>query len=341
LHDPTPIQPPTRDRVAYGAILVAEHLLGSRHERPVVAAAEAHLQSALSERLAAGGAARMLAVPRIGAWESAGQAKRQLLRQHRPALLPGAAAEWRAVQRWTFDWFVSHHGEARIEWRRSEGVSGRGVEGAVEELALGELVDAIRRGDQRYLQFGTLLDERPELRRDFDLSLLRALGGRSPFGHAFKLFLGGDGSRTHLHCAATGNLFVMVEGRKRWRLYPATAAAALRTTASRGNYHYSYADTDRLDDPEHPALRHLDGWEVTLEPGDVLFVPPFMWHEVVNVGETIGMSYRYAHLRGALRASPLLTLLRVASTRQPIWRVLAALGRPEQAYQHGWQARGR
>ena len=69
----------------------------------------------------------------------------------------------------------------------------------------------------------------------------------------------------------------------------------LRTTCT--FYFHSDCDPYDLDDPKFPLLKHAWKYEITLEPGDVLWVPPFMWHQVENPTESIGIAYRFMATR--------------------------------------------
>ncbi len=332
---------PAAERALYNVLLLTEHVLGVERTREVLGPLDDRLQARIARKLERRRRrpGRVDPIPRVS------QISSQSFRRHwfhgmTPLVIEGAARSWPAVQRWSFDYLAEAHGDAPVVWQLSEGVNGRGVPAQRIEYVLADLIADMRRGERRYLQFNALLDQRPALRQDFDLAYLDSLAGRSFLGNAFKFFMGADGTVTNLHNAATGNIFVFAEGVKRWRLYPAGHTAALRMPAARGNYNYCYVDPYAADHDEFPAFPFLDGWEGRIEAGDLLFVPPFVWHHVQNEGETIGMSYRYADVPGALRASLTMTVLRLLSQDEPFWRVASAVGRPERAYQHGFQAPG-
>ena len=89
---------------------------------------------------------------------------------------------------------------------------------------------------------------------------------RCPAGTLYRdswpsLFVGPAGSGAELHIDAFGSHFWMgiFSGRKRWRLFPAEMAAALRPTLP----HHSLDPTFAAD-----PWRAGGGWDVTIGPGD-------------------------------------------------------------------------
>jgi hypothetical protein len=53
----------------------------------------------------------------------------------------------------------------------------------------------------------------------------------------------------------------------------------------------------------------VPGWVADLEPGDVLYVPAFAWHQVHNFSPSIAVGYRWASARLGWRTSPVQTFL--------------------------------
>ena len=51
-------------------------------------------------------------------------------------------------------------------------------------------------------------------------------------------------------------------------------------------------------------FKKADGWTVILEPGDVLYNPPFFWHQARNIDTNIGAGFRWFSLASILKVSP-------------------------------------
>ena len=199
-------------------------------------------------------------------------------------------------------------------------------EGEAQESSLGAAIDDMQAGGPTYVRFGSVVEDHPELQAMLDREAVDRLRGNSRLGVGYKFFLGRRDTVTPLHAAFPCNLFAMVHGRKRWTLYPASSSAGLRPTATGGQYYYSEVDPTRVDTVRFPAYPYLDGYRFVLEEGDVLYNPPYVWHYVENLTDTIGVGVRFNHFASAWRASPMLLLLRVLAYDPPPWKTLRALG---------------
>ncbi|MFJ2863935.1 JmjC domain-containing protein [Kitasatospora sp. NPDC087314] len=100
-----------------------------------------------------------------------------------------------------------------------------------------------------------------------------------------------------LHYDYTDNLVLQIEGRKHWRIYRPTRPAVRGPESSA--YKEGLQAAARGEDPgDHEGLREVRAglfWEGDLTAGDVLYVPPGWFHEVVPVGEpTLHLACAYA-----------------------------------------------
>lgn len=100
------------------------------------------------------------------------------------------------------------------------------------------------------------------------------------------LWIGSTGANTPCHIDTYGcNLVAQVMGKKRWVLFPKSQSEYLSPT--RVPYEessiYSEVGFPRPDTSSHPKLVLTTPHVVTLEAGDVLFVPNQWWHSVENI----------------------------------------------------------
>lgn len=93
------------------------------------------------------------------------------------------------------------------------------------------------------------------------------------------LWLGPSGTLTRLHHDATNNLFCQVLGRKRVTLVPPHQLAIADTAIG-------FYATER---PSSEALRE-HAMDVTLEPGDAVFLPVGWWHEVESLAPSLSLA---------------------------------------------------
>ena len=74
--------------------------------------------------------------------------------------------------------------------------------------------------------------------------------------------------------------------------------------------------------PRFPLGGYAPAYETVLEPGDVLFFGPFVWHYVENIGDTMAAAYRFFSLRTAMRSSWPLTVAKFLATKPSIAHTL-------------------
>ncbi|KAM4731663.1 HSPB1-associated protein 1 homolog isoform 2-T3 [Anableps anableps] len=105
-------------------------------------------------------------------------------------------------------------------------------------------------------------------------------------GNESTLWIGTEGANTPCHLDTYGcNLVLQVQGRKRWHLFPPEDTAKLYPTRIPYEESSIFSQVDVL----HPDLRKFPEFQgarahmVTLEPGQVLYVPRHWWHYVESI----------------------------------------------------------
>ncbi|XP_058247558.1 HSPB1-associated protein 1 homolog isoform X1 [Hemibagrus wyckioides] len=105
-------------------------------------------------------------------------------------------------------------------------------------------------------------------------------------GRESTLWVGTNGANTPCHLDSYGyNLVFQIQGRKCWHLFPPDDTECMYPT--RIPYEessvFSQVNVMRPDMHRFPAFRRARAHLVTLEPGQVLFVPRHWWHYVESV----------------------------------------------------------
>ncbi|XP_029936337.1 HSPB1-associated protein 1 homolog [Myripristis murdjan] len=134
-----------------------------------------------------------------------------------------------------------------------------------------------------YKYIATLFQDQPSMFEDVMWSEF-GFSGRN--GRQSTLWIGTEGANTPCHLDSYGcNLVLQVQGRKRWHLFPPEDAANLYPT--RIPYEessvFSQVDVLKPDLKRFPAFRRARHHAVTLQPGQVLYVPRHWWHYVESV----------------------------------------------------------
>jgi len=250
-----------------------------------------------------------------------------------PVVFKGAAKDWPSVKHWTLDHLKALHGTDEVPLLTAEG---NNPEGGIEFTTLARVIERIQAGDHRaYFRFYNMLTRHPEHLEDFDQEWLKARSHRQKYFSSFQVFIGGAHSRTELHNSHIANLFVQVHGVKEWVLYPnhyvpfldpiSTMNGIYRNTPARaGGKQFSPFTPDYEG---YPWYRYLDGYRVVLEPGDVLYNPPYMWHTVFNRTDSIGIGFRWINAWHSLRSSPVYYLLDLMAFRPNYFKSIAMVRR--------------
>ncbi|CAF3339253.1 unnamed protein product [Rotaria socialis] len=113
------------------------------------------------------------------------------------------------------------------------------------------------------------------------------IGLKDRSGKESTLWIGSQGSHTPCHYDTYGiNFVAQIVGKKRWLLFPPESPIGQLQTR------IPYEESSVYIDVEPSVLdkfKDIDVYDVTLEPGDVLFVPKHWWHFVSSL-DTITIS---------------------------------------------------
>ena len=309
---------PTLLKSSYNAVWMAEHLLGALPGFPDPAlrgfdrarhALNASILRSLSQK--GGGAIRPLERVRDLSPE---RFRSEYLEPGRPVVLAGMAKDWACMRRWSPEYFATEFGDYELhvmnDYHEDRG-------GAMELTLLRDYVETLTGDTDRYARLSRILHDHPELKADLDLGTLGRFRRRTDRWVANQFFMGPPRSATVLHCAFINNLFVQVYGRKRWIIFSPEYNSVFmppvdRAPTFRASERWAGAGVDAS-----LPLEGLNGYEVILEPGDVLFNPSFHWHHVTNMTVSISVSCRFWSLPSALQSSPMLSAVTALATNPP------------------------
>ena len=223
-----------------------------------------------------------------------------------PVVMSGAGSAWPAAS-WTHEKLGSLYKQTAVRLLRAAPNEPKGRPGEGRDATYAEIAESMDSGGDLYARFSGIMHQHPELIDDVDVDWFRAMRNDYKSFENWGFFMGGAKTATGLHCSIAPNLFYQITGKKRWWIYPAAAAPFFAPPAKCSPYFFSEVDVS--DSGKWPIARSVPGWIADLEPGDVLYVPSFAWHQVYNPTATIAVGYRWAKFGLGWRASPLQTLL--------------------------------
>ncbi|MFN8641327.1 MAG: cupin-like domain-containing protein [Candidatus Binatia bacterium] len=307
---------PLSFRARYNAGFCLEHFFPeSERVRAFTAAARARIV----DHVRSSGKGRSIPVARATSLAPA-DFRRHFLSKGIPVLIEGAAASWPLMERWSFAEFDRRFGHETIKLVQRKGAAApeEVVEGREfsEEIGFSAFLEQIFNGGRKYMRFSPLFEQFPELLADFDHSYFQQMV-RNRLGMSFQCFIGGRGTFTPLHNAITPFFFLNACGTKRWTLVPNQYLAVLNPSPDGFGYNHSAADLDFSNVDAFPGLDCIERLEVVLQPGDLLFVPPWMWHCVQNDSPTIGVRCGFMAPRAMLTESMTLAFIRIFAARNP------------------------
>jgi lysine-specific demethylase 8 len=211
----------------------------------------------------------------------------------RPVLLRGAARRWRAFGRWSPESFVALFGDRPVELAESDGRGFDYTFPTTRRMSFREAAELIAADRPESAQHYYLLKQNiravfPELEADLDAppwlddpTLLTSVN----------LWFGGAGNLTPLHYDRSNNFLVQLFGRKHVTLCDPSHFDCLYPALDSDRPHISRADITRRDDEAFPLLSQARPVEVLLAPGDVLYLPPYWWHQVRSLDQSISVNY--------------------------------------------------
>lgn len=235
---------------------------------------------------------------------STAEAQACLLSGKEPALWREAVVDT-PLNKWNLSYLTEVGGNTPVKILALEGM-GNAAEHTLDKiLSFREFVE--HHLNSSYLRFGDFIDNTPALKADLPTDLLATISGKQSRVN-LQFFLGASKAYTSLHSEMNCNIFIQVFGKKRWVIFPTKAMRDLQPVSARKFYFYS-AFNALAAKPKPSSFNATIAWDITLEPGDILLMPPWLWHSVENLTTSCSIGYKFNRLGQAFRASPLLTAL--------------------------------
>jgi len=215
-----------------------------------------------------------------------------------PVIIKDIAKDWSAYSKWNWDYFKEIVGDKKVGiYNNVKSDAYTPVNKADDYTTFGEYIDMIRRGPAAWRIFlFNIFNHAPQLTQDFTWpdDLAKGFVKRVPM-----LFVGGQGSITHMHFDIDlSHIFhTQFMGRKRVLLFPYSEQHKLYrkpfevlSIADFSNYYD--AEKSKLDTKQFPAVKFANGYDITLSHGDTLFMPGGYWHHMEYLDSGFAMSLR-------------------------------------------------
>ena len=233
----------------------------------------------------------------------------------RPVVFKGAAKNWIACKSWSPNFFKEHYGNTKVVLFNG---SVKDIKSAKRSdtklLDFKTFINLMQSGSKDYVRFLPILDENPELLNQINNDWLSKYSNSKRKGLKRQLFIGGKNTSTSIHSAIGSNLFVQIHGRKEWYIYDTCYNPLIQPVVDKSIFFRSNVTAKKPDE----IFKKAKGWHVVLQPGDILYNPPFFWHEVHNLDTSIGFGYRWFSLNEIIKSSLQQFILTITATNPSI-----------------------
>jgi histone arginine demethylase JMJD6 len=233
----------------------------------------------------------------------------EYLHASKPVIITDALSRWKALDRWTPEFFRREFGEMKFVVNGREAGQEKYSGGDVREYTMAEFVGAVLVSTNEcpapYFRNKVLRDVFPSLVKDIDplpeycypnwlpesyvVKHVRTVLNR---GAAIEIYIGGKGSAfpvLHYDGAGTHAFLMQIYGRKQFIVFSPDQERYLYPSPEKLNLSL----IDSVENPDlgrFPLFAKAVPTTFTLEPGEMLFVPAHWWHTTKMLTPSITIS---------------------------------------------------
>jgi len=215
----------------------------------------------------------------------------------KPVVMRNMSKNWTAYDKWNWDYFKTLVGDKKVGlYNNIKSDAYTPINKADDYKTFGDYIDMIRTGPAAWRIFlFNIFEHAPQLTKDFTWpdEMMTGFIKRYPM-----LFVGGATSITHMHFDIDMShiLHTQFVGRKKVLLFPFEEQHKLYrkpfevlSLADFSNYHHLNGSPDYN---QFPALKLANGYDITLEHCDTLYMPAGYWHHMEYLDSGFAMSLR-------------------------------------------------
>jgi Uncharacterized conserved protein len=233
---------------------------------------------------------------------------KEYLYANKPVIVTDAIRQWKALTRWTPEFFQKEFGAMTFNLPDAKAKSGYQA-GGVTEYTMTRLIDLVLNSTDEnpapYLRNIILYEKFPSLREDIeplpeylqpnwlpDDYFLKSVGDILNRGAAIEIYIGGKGGAfpvLHYDGAAAHAFLMQIYGRKRFILYPPEQTEFLYPSSEKPNLS-TINSVDQPDRERFPLFDKAVATTLVLEAGELFFIPSGWWHTTKMLTPCISVS---------------------------------------------------
>lgn len=214
-----------------------------------------------------------------------------------PVVIRNGSADWPAMHKWQQDYLNDQLGERTVHVQLNKNgyyhYGNRKYIGRAD-MSYKETSDIIfsETEESRGVYIVALPIESyvPELKKDIKIPKWL----RKPKQISRNNFwLGGGEVTSALHWDPFENLTTQVKGSKKFTFYAPSDTPNLYRHESMRKSTFSSVDPENPDLEKFPKFANATKFEITVHPGDILYIPPQWWHQVTSLDTAISVNFFY------------------------------------------------
>lgn len=209
----------------------------------------------------------------------------------KPVIIRNSMENWQALKLWTPTYFRDAFGQVEVFVLMNETLTGDD-EGKVatvyKKIRLSTFIDNVLTipSTAGYLEQYPIFKQIPSLNQHVHFPKLYWLKMFTWPG----LFIGPKSTKSKLHCDQLDNFFFQIYGSKRIILIPKQYYDSCYPTNSAWDDSFSPIDIENPDYTKFPKFKDVEYFEVTLQPGEMIYIPRGWWHDVRSLEISINVN---------------------------------------------------
>lgn len=223
----------------------------------------------------------------------------------KPVIIKGFLKDCEATQKWDLDFFKNNYGDTLLPILKTKTKYSFQVDR--QNITMKEFIKSIENDETLYLNnVSRIFGNHPELLKHLDLENIEKYTGVDVVNstNVTHMFMGGKDTGTTLHCSITGNFFYNIKGKKKWYLINPEYSPYLKPITSKTGL-FAVSLYDICNANKNDYILNIPRYEFVLEPGDMLYNPPWWWHAVINKSDyTIGCANRFTDFLVSFKNNP-------------------------------------
>jgi hypothetical protein len=225
----------------------------------------------------------------------------------RPIVIRGFAKDHDCVKLWTPEYFQKLYGAYKIFFTSTEKIFNE------TGTTLSDFIDQVLAGSKNraYIEnMSDIFNDFPELHEQVGIEKIeKYFGDYASYHRIAQLFIGGLSTGAVYHCANELNCFFQIYGHKKWTFVHPKYSIAMGTTLMNKGYFVGsfvkHRSPKGFIEANTPLYNRIPKLSIVLEPGDVLFNPPWWWHAIDNqTPSTIAVATRWQIQEDYIRQNP-------------------------------------